>query len=193
MKNCVLLLSVLLLAACASAAPLRYYTLAAPQAAAAVPASRWIDVLPVSVPAQVDTPLLVVRQGDERLVLLEQQQWAAPLDTEIRGALVAALAVQGIRDVHALPAPADATPQRFKLDVQAFETVPGRAVRWEAVWSLRGGAGGKAAALTCAFAGQEPVGGEAAELVAGHQRLLRRLAAQVAAALAPGAAPGCPG
>lgn len=193
MKNPVLpILAALLLAGCASMSAPRYYTLAAPPGAPAPAATpRWIDVLPVSVPVQLDTPQLVVRQGDTSLVLLEGQQWASPLDAEIRGALVASLAARGIRDVHALPVPADAPLHRLKLDLQAFETMPGRAVRWEAVWSLRGLGGGKSS-LTCTFAAQEAVGTDYAGMVAGHQLLLRRLAAQVAAALESGAAPGCP-
>lgn len=182
----------LLLSACASAPAPRYFTLSAPSAAAPAAPARWIDVQSVSVPLQLDTPQLVVRQGDASLALLERQQWASPLDAEIRGALVAALAAQGIRDIHALPPPADTPLHRLKLELQAFETMPGRAVRWEGVWSLRGSGGAKPS-LTCAFSAQEPVGAQTEEMVAGHQRLLRRLAGQIAAVLAPGAAPACPG
>jgi uncharacterized lipoprotein YmbA len=186
-----LTLLVLLLSACASAPAPRYFTLSAPPAASPAAPPRWIDVQAVSVPLQVDTPQLVVRQGDASLALLERQQWASPLDAEIRGALVTALAAQGIRDIHALPPPPETPLHRLKLELQAFETVPGRGVRWEGVWSLRG-TGGAKAGLTCAFAVQEAAGADTAELVAGHQRLLRRLAGQIAAALASGAGPACP-
>nr|WP_301334362.1 PqiC family protein [Solimonas sp. SE-A11] len=166
--------------------------MSAPSAAAPVAPTRWIDVQAVTVPLQLDTPQLVVRQGDASLALLERQQWASPLDAEIRGALVTALGAQGVRDIHALPPPADTPLHRLKLELQAFETMPGRAVRWEGVWSLRG-TGGAKASLTCAFSAQEPVGTQTAEMVAGHQRLLSRLAGQIAAAMAQAAAPACPG
>lgn len=191
-KKLIPALAAVLLAGCASTAAPRYYTLSAPASAPPAATTRWIDVLAVSVPAQVDTPQLVMRQGDASLALLERQQWASPLDSEIRGALVAALAAQGIRDVHALPPPSDVPLYRLKLDLQVFETMPGRAVRWEGAWSLRGAGGSAKSGPTCAFAAQEPVGSEPADMVAGHQRLLRRLASQVAAALAAGAAPACP-
>jgi len=183
MKRHVLLsLPLLCLAACASAPP-RYYTLAAPRAAAAASAPRWVDVMPVGVPAQVDVPQLVVRRGAGELSLLERQQWAAPLPEEIRSALVGELASQaGLRDIHGLPAPAAVPLYRLKLDLQAFETLPGQAVRWEAVWSLRGIAG-STLALTCVFAAEEAVAGDYAAVVGGHQRLLQRLARQIAGAL----------
>lgn len=193
MKSLLSLLAVTLLAGCASVTAPSYYTLSAPASAPPAATARWIDVLAVSVPAQVDMPQLVVRQGDASLALLERQQWASPLDAEIRGALVAALAAQGIRDTHALPPPAEVPLYRLKLDLQVFETMPGRAVRWEGAWSLRGAGGGAKGGPTCAFAAQEPVGAEPAEMVAGHQRVLRRLAAQVAAALSAGTVPACPG
>ena len=186
-----LTLLALWLCGCAAVSAPAYFTLSAPPSAAPAGAARWIDVQAVSVPLQVDTPQLVVRQGDASLALLERQQWASPLDAEVRGALVAALAAQGLRDIHALPPPPDTPLYRLKLELQAFETMPGRAVRWEGVWSLRGSGGAKAA-LTCAFAAQEAVGTDTAGLVAGHQRLLRRLAGQIAMALSPGAAPACP-
>ncbi|HSW12997.1 MAG TPA: PqiC family protein [Solimonas sp.] len=187
------LLFLLSLAACA-AAPVQLYTLASPATAVAPAAApRWLDVMPVGVPAAVDVPQLVVRHGTGELALLERQQWAAPLSAEIRSALVAELARQaGVRDVHGLPAPADVPLSRLRLDVQAFETVPGRHVRWEAVWSLRG-VGAPTPALTCVFSAEEPAAAGHAAAVEAHQRVLRRLAGQLASALkAPGACPATP-
>jgi len=184
MKRHVLLsLPLICLVACASAPP-RYYTLAAPRPpVVAAGAPRWVDVMPVGVPAQVDVPQLVVRRSAGELSLLERQQWAAPLREEIRTALVGELASQaGLRDVHGLPAPAAVPLYRLKLDLQAFETLPGQVVRWEAVWSLRGIAG-STLALTCVFAAEEPAAGDYAAAVGGHQRLLQRLARQIAGAL----------
>ena len=80
----------LALAGCASA-PLHYYTLVAPPGAAgatAAPAPYPFELLPVSVPAQVDVPQLVVREGGQGMLPLQDQRWIAPLGDEIRGALV---------------------------------------------------------------------------------------------------------
>ena len=61
-----------LLGACASA-PMHYYTLL-PSAAAEAPnpaGSLAFELLPVSVPAQVDQPQLVVREGGQSVALLD--------------------------------------------------------------------------------------------------------------------------
>ena len=88
----------LLLAGCASA-PLHYYTLVAPAGgsepvAAASPLS--FELMPVNVPAQVDQPQLVVREGGQGVALLGSERWIAPLADEVRGALSADL----VRQLH---------------------------------------------------------------------------------------------
>ncbi|CAM5542701.1 PqiC family protein [Rhodanobacter lindaniclasticus] len=83
----------ILLAACASA-PLHYYTLlpGVPASVADPVTAIPFEVLPVNVPAQVDRPQLVVRQGGQSVALLEGERWIAPLADEVRGALAADLA-----------------------------------------------------------------------------------------------------
>ena len=92
----------LALAGCASA-PMHYYTLMPP---AAEPADAPVaaadqglaglpfELLPVSVPAQVDVPQLVLREGGQSVAMLEGERWIAPLGSEVRGALSADLARQ---------------------------------------------------------------------------------------------------
>ena len=195
-KRCLLLtpLVALLLSACAGQ-PMKYYTLLAPPAAAAGTAEAiWVDLMPVSVPVQVDAPQLVVRQGSGQLALLEREQWAGPLDAEIRDALAAELAQRaGVRDAHTLAAPRGAALYRLKLDVQRFDSIPGRAVHWEAAWSLNG-TGEQGLSLACGFRRTEPVGAGYPAMIEGHQRVIAKLAAQIAAvldAVKGGAAPGC--
>lgn len=180
--------------ACA-AQPMKYYTLLAPPAAAPdIAEAIWVDLMPVSVPVQVDAPQLVVRQGNGQLALLERQQWVGPLDAEIRDALSAELAQRaGLRDAHTLAAPKGQALYRLKLDVQRFDSIPGRAVHWEAAWSLNG-TGEQALSLACGFRLTEPVGAGYPAMVEGHQRVIARLAAQIAAvleAVKSGAAPDC--
>ena len=78
------------LAGCASA-PMHYYTLMTPAGTAApapaAPAPYPFELLPVTVPAQVDLPQLVVRQGGQGVAVLQGQRWIAPLGDEVRGAL----------------------------------------------------------------------------------------------------------
>jgi uncharacterized lipoprotein YmbA len=181
-----------MLAGCAgNKLPERFHTLmersSSGAMAAAMPASSpaagaplYVDVLPVAVPAQVDRPEWVVRQADDSLLLLEQDRWAAPLRDELRGAIVDRLASRwGATDVRGVSAPA-AAPWRVRVDVQRFESVPGREARLEAAWSIANSAAPDARrplpTLVCRSVLQEPVSdASVAALAAAHRRALQRL------------------
>lgn len=126
-----------LLAGCGSAQPPRYHTLMPAPASAArppVPAGllAW-EVLPVAVPAGVDQPQWVVRTVDGGLAVLEQERWIGPLGEEIRGAVADRL-------TQALGAPAVSAEAgkrwRIRIDVQRFDSAPGREARLEATWTV---------------------------------------------------------
>ncbi|MEW9573108.1 membrane integrity-associated transporter subunit PqiC [Rhodanobacter sp. Si-c] len=186
------------LAGCASA-PLHYYTLVAPAGSAAsapTPAPYPFELLPVGVPAQVDVPQLVVREGGQGMLPLQDQRWIAPLGDEIHGALAADLArALGVSDMSGLPG--NGQPRlRISLDVRRFESVPGDHALIDAAWSLRlvGGSGGQDA-LTCSSHVSEPVAPGYDALVAGHQQALATLAARIAVtarSYEAGQAPTCP-
>ena len=193
--------AVLALAACASA-PLHYYTLMAPADApvdgavpdAAAP-SLSFQLLPVSVPPQVDQPQLVVREGGQGVALLGSERWIAPLGDEVRGALSADLArALHSQDVSDLPA-SDAPLLRIKLDLRRFDSQPGSYALIEGTWSVRLLHGAHPSALACTSRVSIPVGPGYPALVQGHQRAIARLADQVAAAgrlLGHGGTPACP-
>ena len=186
------------LAGCASA-PLHYYTLMSPagsNAPAATPAPYLFELLPVTVPAQVDVPQLVVREGGQGMLPLEGRRWIAPLGDEIRGALAADLArALGVPDMSGLPG--NGRPRlRITLDLRRFESVPGGHALIDAAWSLRlvGGSGGQDA-LACSSRISEPVAAGYDALVAGHQQALAALATRIAATARryeAGQAPACP-
>jgi uncharacterized lipoprotein YmbA len=193
----------LALAACGGSAPVRYYTLV-PAADAYVgtatqstitPAAApfQFELLPVGVPAQVDQPQLVVRQGGQGVAVLDGERWIAPLGDEVRGALSADLARQlHTQDISGLPAGTKPV-LRIKVDLRRFDSVPGAYALLDAAWSVRPLKGG--AALSCTSRVQESVGQGYAALVQGHQRALDGLAAQIATAaqaLAAGQAGACP-
>lgn len=187
----------LALAACASA-PLHYYTLVPPAAGtpARGAAPLRFELLPVGIPAQVDQPQLVVRQGGQDMAVLEGERWIAPLGDELRAALSAGLARElGGQDVSGLPGGGDAV-LRIKLDVRRFESWPGRYALVEAAWSVRPLKAGDGAVLACASTVREPVDGQGyPALVQAHQRAVARLAADIAAAARPfaaGQAARCP-
>lgn len=197
-------LGAMALAACASA-PLHYYTLVAPDSAspaaqpAAGEAALPFAVLPVSVPAQVDQPQLVVRDGAQRVLLLNGERWIAPLADELRSALAADLARElGSQNTTGLP-DSRAPGLRIKLEVQQFDSWPGSYALLAGTWSVRvvhaKGRDAVPQALTCTSSVRVPVGAGYAALVQGHQRAVAMLAAKVATvarALGGGQAASCP-
>lgn len=157
------------LCACASAPPVRYYTLVRPLDSTVLPSAlSGVDLISVKVPAQVDHPQLVVRQGAERVEIVETQQWIAPLPAEIRAGLTERLDVR---------VPASAERLRLALEITRFESVLGSYALIETHWQLRSKAGEPLNCSTRSIQKIEP-GFEA--LVAGHQRALDQIADDIA-------------
>jgi uncharacterized lipoprotein YmbA len=181
----------LALGACASA-PVRYYTLVAPTSGspgATAGASRDAESFQLvmgGVPADVDQPGLVVREGAERAAILDGERWIAPLGDQVRAALSAELArdLPGV-DVTGL-AGAGTVPLLVKVEVRRFESAPGAYALIEASWSLHvasdAGDAAKVSTLLCGSTLRESVGAGYPGLVGGHQRALRRLGADIATA-----------
>ena len=202
------------LAGCASA-PMHYYTLMAPAAESAdepmPPAAESagastaaadqgaaglpFELLPVSVPAQVDVPQLVVREGGQGVAMLEGRRWIAPLGSELRGALSADLARQlHSQDVSGLPG--NQQPLlRIKLELHRFDSQLGGYALIEAGWSVHVLHAAHGGTLACSSRVREAVGPGYDALVQGHQRALAQLAAQIAGAaraLGRDEVPTCP-
>ncbi|WP_199100813.1 PqiC family protein [Dyella sp. ASV21] len=182
--------------ACSSVQPVHYYTLVPPAGGAAEAGAATgfqFDLLPVGVPAQVDQPQLVVRQGAQGVAVLQGERWIAPLGDEVRGALAAALAHEfHAKDVSGLPGQGSGTV-RIKLDLRRLDSVPGGYAYIDAAWSVRSLKGGDA--LACTSRINQTVGEGYDALVQGHQQAIAQLASQVgavAAAMAGGTTAHCP-
>lgn len=190
----------LLLAGCSSAPRDQFYTLGGAPVAAGGGASQpagatlYFEMRPVTVPAEVRRPQLVVSGAEGRVDLLEHHRWAGPLPDQITGALSLALASElGGVDVYRNPAPEGSTLYRIGANVQRFESREGEYALLDATWSVRRLDGGDV--QTCRSVLREPVGSGYEALVAGHRAALARLAAAIAAAVrsqAAGGGTGCP-
>lgn len=173
----------LLLAACQSAAPIRYYTLVPPKTAvvAATQDPAWLVVIdPVSIPAQVDTPYMVVREGRNQLVPVEAQRWAAPLADEVRAAIA-----DGLGSVVAGPGIAADGPlplYRLRIVLRRFDSVLGRQTLIDAGWTIESSKDATRTA-TCDSQVAASVGTGFPALADGHQRALADLAARIAIGL----------
>lgn len=186
----------LMLGACSSA-PTHFYTLLPPASASASSghAGYTIAVLPVTIPAQVDRPQMVVREGGGSVALLEGEHWIAPLGDEIRSAISQGLTQRlGAEDVAGLAHGSDMPLYRINVDVRRFESVPGQYTFVAAAWSVHADAG-KGATASCTSRIRESVGQGYAALAQGHQRGLHTLATDIAAVIqtmAKGATVRCP-
>jgi uncharacterized lipoprotein YmbA len=184
----------LVLAACASQ-PAHYYTLVppAPSGQPAPTAAFQFELLPVGIPAQVDQPQLVIRQGGQGAVPLGGERWIAPLADEVRGALSTGLS-QALHAQDATGLPGGGKPRlRIKVDLRRFDSAPGAYALIDAAWSVRQLQGD--AALACTSQVREAVGPGYDALVEGHQHALAALAgqiAQAAGAVVAGQTPACP-
>jgi uncharacterized lipoprotein YmbA len=134
--------AVLFLAACASSAPMRYYTLTeiAPETRGTTPPNTApVRLDRVTIPGELDRPQLVRRVDETRLTIAEQDRWAAPLDEMIRRVLSSDLAARLPPGLIIDPiAPSGAEPrQSLSVDVQEFYSGGGCDVRLRATWTLR--------------------------------------------------------
>ena len=195
MKTLLSLVALIVLGGCASTPAPRYHSLLATGTTSAREASLPslpVDLAPVGVPAAVDQPQWVVRLPDDTLRILEQEQWVSPLRAELRAALFERLAQRfAAVDVRSAPT---AQSVRVKVDVQRFESIAGREVWLDSVWSAQAGVG-KAQPLVCHSSLRESAPGDLGALAAAHRRAVVRLADQIGAqllALANGAAARCP-
>jgi uncharacterized lipoprotein YmbA len=173
-----------LLAACSTTKlPERFHTLLPAERTATAPAAGgaplYVGVQAVGIPPQVDHAQWVVRQADESLLLLEQDRWAAPLQDELRGAIIERLVSRwGALDVRfvAMLVP---TTWTVRVDVQRFESIPGREARLEAVWSVTQALKDRAA-LVCRTHRVEAVSGAGVPALAeAHRRAVSTLADEI--------------
>ena len=87
LKHWVALWGLLALVSGCASAPSRFYTLSAESAATPSSSNLSVVVGPVSVPASVDRPEIVVSTGPNQLRLEEFDRWASPLQDEIARAV----------------------------------------------------------------------------------------------------------
>lgn len=187
----------LLLSACSTAPRDQFYSLggSAPDAALAAGPTLYFEMRPVTIPAEVRRPQLVVSGTAGRVELLEHHRWAGPLPDQITGALSLALTQQlNAVDVYRNPAPEGSTLYRIGANVQRFESREGQYALLDATWSVRRLDG--ANVQTCRTVLREPVGSGYDALVNGHRAALDKLATAIAAGVrtqAAGQGTGCPG
>ena len=170
-------------AACAST-PSKFYTLSPTAEPGGATASYSVAVGPVSVPAMIDRPQMVVRVGENQVGIDEFNRWASPLQSDMARVVAENLAkILGTPLVSVFPqSTAAGASYRVLIDVMRFESAPGKSATLDAVWTVRRAKEGASRAGRTTVS--EPAAdGNTAALVAAHSRALGRLSGEVAEAI----------
>ena len=178
---------VILAAGCASSPSSRFYTLSATLSASTAPpadatsSNLSVAVGPVSVPAAVDRPQIVVSTGPNQVQLDEFNRWASPLQDNIARVvaenLIAMLGTPRVTQTLSVDA-----GYRAVIEVQRFESALGEATTLDAVWTVRRAKDGKS--QTGRTTVREPAPGTSYDaLAAAHSRAVARLSRDIADAV----------
>ncbi len=168
---------------CASPGP-HFYILSGTTAEAGSPSNLSVVVGPVSVPALVDRPQMVLSKSAGQVQIDEFNRWAMPLSDNISRALVADLARElGTTQVWAHSPPVAATADvQVVVNVQRFDTTPGDAAVIDVMWTVRRSAGGSTKVGHSLV--REPITAPGVEsTIAAHSRALARVSADIATAI----------
>lgn len=179
-----LILASTLLAACATPASTRYYTLSSPassqQPAALSPIA--IEVLPVNVPERLKRPQLVVGTANStQLRILEQERWSASFNDELRDALASGISSQlGALDTTRGGRLANQPLYRVAVVLRQLDATPGDSVYASFGWTItrvdKNAAAGNEAAISCQSVTSKKV-------AAGTDALVQAIQASVADAV----------
>jgi len=143
-----------------------------------------VVVGPVSIPAVVDLPQIVVSAGPNQVAIDEFNRWASPLPDNISRVVVENLALLlGTAQVsqfrQSLNVDADF---RVAIEVQSFESAPGDAATLNAAWIVRRLRDGRSEAGRATVREPAPEKGYDA-LAAAHSRALGHLSQDIADAV----------
>ena len=168
-------------AGCGSTPPARFYTLGAAPGPVAPPLEISVTVGPVTVPAAVDRPQIVVSVGPNQVRLDEFNLWAAPLQNSI-ARVVAENLVGMLRTPRVTISPqtlSGGVDYRAVIEVQRFDSAPGEAATLDAVWTVtRTRDGGARSGRTTV---REPAtAADYGALAAAHSQALGRMSRDIA-------------
>ncbi len=169
---------------CASPSP-HFYTLSAspPDLTARTPKLA-VVVGPISIPATVDMPQIVVTKGLNQVAPDQFNLWASPLRSNIAQVVCANLAA--LLDTSSVASVASVSTidadYRVAIDVQTFESAPGNAATLSALWVVRRVSDGKSTSGRTAVR-ESSLGASYEALAAAHSTALKQLSEDIAAAI----------
>jgi len=172
-------------AGCSSTPDSRFYTLSpASGAPAETPADLSVVVGPVSIPAMVDRPQIVVSMGPNRVWLDEFNRWASPLQSNIARVVADNLVVMLGTPRVALYSQGTVVDADYRvaIAVQGFDSTPGEAAALDGVWTVSRAKDGKS--QTGRTTVREPAAEKGYDAIAAaHSRALTRMSRDIAEAV----------
>jgi uncharacterized lipoprotein YmbA len=183
MTHKTILVSALLLGACAGPAPQEsYYVLSAPPAAATGATPR-VLVGAVSVPESVDRTAMVIRVGPNKVDIDDANRWAEPLKAALPRVLAENLRRElGSTNVYSGRQAATPTPDfRVGVDVQRFDSSLDEGATLDALWTVTPATGPARSGQTVAK--ERAATRDAAGIAAAHSKAVEALARDIAAAI----------
>lgn len=177
-----------LVTACATPTPTRYYTLTTAATTRAEPATQaqrngqplFIVLAPVGMPERLARPQIVVRSGAARIDILEKDRWSAPFNSELRDALASAVSSRlGAVDMTRSGKPANQTVYRITMELHDWDAVKGEQLQADLSWTVTR-SDDKRTALCRTTALQPARTADVDGLVQASQRLVLRLGAAIA-------------
>jgi len=160
-----------------------FYTLSATAVPVASASKLSVAVGPVSVPAAVDRPQMVVSTGANQVSIDEFNRWAAPVQDNLARVIAEDLvALLGTPRVTLYPTLAADVDFRVQVEVRNFESAPGKYALLDAVWTVRRMKDGKSETGRSSVRETITDSGYDA-LAAAHSRAVARMTQDIADAL----------
>ena len=123
--------ALVLIGACSSSPPTRFYTLSDTAPEGTPPAGvGWVHIVGVTIPGEIDRPELVRRMGPNQLSIAGFDRWAAPLDQTIRRALSDDISRR-------VPNPSPGQQYSVSVDIHEFYGDGSCNVTLRAAWTLK--------------------------------------------------------
>jgi len=186
-----------LMAGCGTSPPSHFYTLTPATGASATGASTAsgekpasptfsVSVGPVSIPAVVDRPEIVVSTGTNEVRLDEFNRWASSLQDNLARVIAENLGVMlGTPRVSVFPQTLSADVEyRVAIEVQRFDSAPGKSATLDVVWIVRPAKDGKAQTGRTNVVEKVPDNNNSFDaLAAAHSHAVARLSQDIADAV----------
>jgi uncharacterized lipoprotein YmbA len=173
-----------LVAAACSSPSARFYTLSATAEQSPAPSKLAVAVGPISIPASIDRPQVVVTTSPNTVSIDEYNRWASPVQDNLSRVIAEDLGkALGTPRVMLFKETLNTDVEyRVQVEVRTFESAPGKYAALDAVWTVRRMKDGKNE--TGRTSVREPVQGDGfEEIAAAHSRAVAKMSQDIAGAI----------